>query len=607
MPVRRLEYSRTGLACFARRAVPMPFQLAPNAVVGTYRLDHLVGAGGMGVVWAARHVDSDARVAIKFLKSPDFNDGSRSRFVKEVQATRLLEHPNIVSVRDVLEADDGSLGLVMELLVGESLASRSTRSSLSLREVAALTVILCDAVAAAHQRGVIHRDLKHENIFLVHDGSVRVLDFGVAKITSLQGDVARSAGTQTGTLLGTPLFMSPEQVFGEKDIDGATDVWSLGIVLYQLLSGRLPTESESLGQTLKIIVTRAIPPLASLAPGTPWALCRIVDQMLSFRREDRPSLSAVRDAFGPFTDVQTRADDPISPLAVTVAAASPQSLRIVAPPETQYVDNNGVSIAYQVFGDGPIHLVIIPGLMSHLEAYWEYPAACRFLSMVGSLARVIMIDKRGSGLSERLPGDVAPSLAQRVDDVRAVLEAQKVSQCVLMGFSEGGPMCVSFAATHPDRTLAVILFGTRARFKRGAEFDALMSLLRSEWGRGGFSAFLSGISPDEQTLRWFAKVERLTATPRGAAALLDLLPTMDVVPLLSQVKAPTLVMRRAFDVVASAGAVKQLASGIKDAELIEYPFGGHHPMIGDYESLLADVASFLARKVLPARDTLGAP
>lgn len=305
------------------------FVIAQGAVVGgRYRLDHVLGEGGMGIVWAAHHTVTRRPVALKFLKGLR-DDSSRRRLVREARAAGSIQHPGIVAVHDILESDDGEPALVMDLLDGESLRARLLREkSLTLPETSEVLVALCEALGAAHAAGVIHRDLKPENLFRLKDGSMRVLDFGVAKIVPLDARTAQSVGTQTGDLVGTPMFMSPEQVFGEKDIDHRSDLWSLGLIAYECLTGTLPTASDNLGQVLKIIVSQGIQPLKVAAPGLPEEVCAIVDRMLSYDRNARPSSAG--EVAAVFARVTGREPPVISPpRSPTPSASESSSIRPV--------------------------------------------------------------------------------------------------------------------------------------------------------------------------------------------------------------------------------------------------------------------------------------
>jgi serine/threonine-protein kinase len=248
----------------------------------------------MGVVWAARDAKRGEAVALKFVKNmgagrPDV----RRRFLREARAASLLNHPNVVRIQEILELEDGSPVLVMDLLNGRSLGEHLKRVGLiPLPELGAILQPVVDAVGAAHARGIIHRDLKPDNIFLVDttDGrrEVRVLDFGAAKLTAAAGDAAVTGGgdlTRTGDMIGTPFYMSPEQAFGD-DIDGRTDVWSLGVILFECLTGRRPFDAENGGQLLKRILSGEIPPLDARLPED---VRELVVSMLAKDRNARPA------------------------------------------------------------------------------------------------------------------------------------------------------------------------------------------------------------------------------------------------------------------------------------------------------------------------------
>jgi serine/threonine-protein kinase len=270
--------------------------LLPGAVIADrYVLLRLIGEGGMSSVWAATHALTRKAVALKFLK-PELAKKSelRQRFLREARAASAVRHPNIVQIHDVLELDDRSPVMVMDLLEGESLASRVARDGpLPLVEVARLLLPVVSAIQSAHALGIVHRDLKPENLFLVSgapgEPHVRVLDFGIAKLTGVEGDAAQSAElTRTGSMLGTIYYMSPEQTYGERDVDHRADIWALGVILYECLTGRRPTEGENVGQILKSITTGSFLPLARVAPGLPADVTELVARMLALDRNGRP-------------------------------------------------------------------------------------------------------------------------------------------------------------------------------------------------------------------------------------------------------------------------------------------------------------------------------
>jgi len=284
----------TGLGDLLRQPDAVRIPLSVGALVaGRYRLDRLLGEGGMGVVWAATHSITRKPVALKFLKAGAHSADARRRFLREARVAAAIRHPNVIEVHDVLELDSGSPVIVMELLSGESLASRLQRErSIPLAEAASILLRVVEALESAHDLGVVHRDLKPENIFLVGGSSqrVKVLDFGIAKLTATEGHAARSADlTSTGAMIGTPCYMAPEQAFGEQEIDHRADIWALGLILYECLSGVLPTRAENLGQIFKILLTDAIPPLGEVVPDIPTEVGALVGRMLSRQREARPA------------------------------------------------------------------------------------------------------------------------------------------------------------------------------------------------------------------------------------------------------------------------------------------------------------------------------
>jgi serine/threonine-protein kinase len=258
---------------------------------GRYLVERVLGEGGMGVVFAARDTKSGEAVAIKRLKQPD--DDGRRRLLREARAASAVAHPAVVRVIEVLDLDEGP-ALVLELLQGESLGARLRREgALPPAVVARIVVDVCDALLAAHALGIVHRDLKPDNVFLTTDREhpVKVLDFGIAKLTALDGEVQATAGlsTTTGTLVGTPMYMAPEQVFGERQLDARVDVWAVGLLLFECLTGILPTRADNVGHVLRKILSDTMPRLADVDPDVPADLCAEVDRMLSRERDARPA------------------------------------------------------------------------------------------------------------------------------------------------------------------------------------------------------------------------------------------------------------------------------------------------------------------------------
>jgi eukaryotic-like serine/threonine-protein kinase len=251
--------------------------IAPGAIVaGKYRLEAIIGEGGMGSVWAATHTGLGQAVAIKFV-SREFVTSSEAlrRFDAEAKAAAQLRSRHVVQVFDNGTLEDGTPYIAMELLRGENLYSRVHRAGpVPLQETVEILVQSCKALGRAHAAGIGHRDIKPDNIFLAQSndddaGLVKVLDFGIAKFAVGPND---HGSTRTGTVLGTPLYMSPEQARGLKTIDHRTDLYSLGLVAYTLLTGNLAFSSESFGDLLLQICTAPLPSLCANAPWLPPSL-----------------------------------------------------------------------------------------------------------------------------------------------------------------------------------------------------------------------------------------------------------------------------------------------------------------------------------------------
>lgn len=231
-------------------------------IAGKYRLKRLLAKGGMGSVWTASHISLDVPVAVKFMdpRYADMDD-LRGRFEREAKAAAQLRMPNVVQILDY-GVEEGTPYIVMEFLTGEDLGARLAREGrLAVRDAVPILTQVCKALKRAHEEGIIHRDLKPANVFLAEqDGDVlvKVLDFGIAKV--MRPDVAGDT-TKTGEILGSPPYMSPEQVRGLREIDHRSDLWSLGVIVYRAVTGELPFPGTQVGDILvKICVDHPIPP-----------------------------------------------------------------------------------------------------------------------------------------------------------------------------------------------------------------------------------------------------------------------------------------------------------------------------------------------------------
>ena len=299
--------------------------------MGRYRVLREIGRGGMGAVFEAVHVDLEKRVALKaLLPSMTGQPDVVARFEREGRAMAKIRHPNVVDVSDV-GAHDGVPFLVMEFLEGEDLARLLLREgALSAERAAEIMLPVLGAVAAAHARGIIHRDLKPENIFLARagDGAVvpKVLDFGISKIVHGGPD---SGLTETGMMIGTTRYMSPEQVTSARSVDARSDQFTLGVILYQCVTGSFPFTGETLFMVLSAIVSGRYERPTKLRPDLPPAFEAMLDRALRTAPDDRfPSVLTLADALRPFADARDRA----APAATAVTLVEPAPSRSTPPP-----------------------------------------------------------------------------------------------------------------------------------------------------------------------------------------------------------------------------------------------------------------------------------
>ncbi|MFB3111799.1 MAG: alpha/beta fold hydrolase, partial [Gemmatimonadales bacterium] len=267
-------------------------------------------------------------------------------------------------------------------------------------------------------------------------------------------------------------------------------------------------------------------------------------------------------------------------------------------PETRYAKSGDVNIAYQVLGDGPFDLVFVPGFVSHLECGWEDPSYARFFHRLASFSRLIMFDKRGTGLSDRVSVNELPTLEQRMDDVRAVMDAVGSERAALFGSSEGGPMSVLFAATYPERTSALLLYGSFARLMEvqisADQLQPFLDAAERSWGQGmATGMFAPSRADDPQFKQWWARHERLGGSPGDAIALFRMNMEIDVRHVLPTIRVPTLVLHRTGDQVVPVNQGRYVADHIPGAKYVELPGIDHMPFLGDADAILDELQEFL--------------
>jgi class 3 adenylate cyclase/pimeloyl-ACP methyl ester carboxylesterase len=288
------------------------------------------------------------------------------------------------------------------------------------------------------------------------------------------------------------------------------------------------------------------------------------------------------------------------------AAASVGETAVMETPETHYALSGDVNIAYQVIGEGPLDLVFVPSLTHHIELVWENPPQARFFERLASLGRLLLFDKRGTGMSDRV---AAATLEVRMDDIRAVMDAAGSERALLVGLGDGGPLCALFAATYPERTKALVLINTVPRFVRSpelpwlptrAEYERMIEEVLRSWGDREAAAERFGRgspSATEEERRSFARVFRLSVSPGSAAAYHRMNLDVDICDVLPLIHVPTLVMQRADFELMDIRNGRYLAEHIPGARLVELPGRDFAPQLGDPDRFFAELESFLKEVV----------
>ncbi|HTJ41485.1 MAG TPA: serine/threonine-protein kinase [Kofleriaceae bacterium] len=319
IPSTHSEHSEPASAtCSARRApsgdiASAPTGLAPQSRIGDWLIDRQIGAGGMGTVYAATHAIIGKRAAIKVVRAEQIaNTRAADRFVQEARIVNSIGHPNIVDIFHIGWLDDQRPYLVMELLTGRTLGRRLMDGHPLPQETIGILVQICEALTFAHAHGVVHRDLKPQNIFLVETPAgtvVKLLDWGVAKL--MDKDSEADTFTATGALVGTPHYIAPEQARA-KAVDGRADVYSLGAIAYELFLGRPPFVADNIADLITMHLREPPPPPHELWPDIPAALEQLLLSMLAKTADGRPGIAEVRRAL---LAVRTQLESQIATIA----------------------------------------------------------------------------------------------------------------------------------------------------------------------------------------------------------------------------------------------------------------------------------------------------
>ena len=285
-----------------------------DLLAGKYRFEKILGAGGMGVVVAAHHIQLDEKVAIKFLLPEALsNEEAVTRFAREARAAVKIKSEHVARVIDVGTLDTGAPYMVMEYLDGGDLSNwLQQRGPLPIEQAAEFILQACEAIADSHGLGIVHRDLKPSNLFCIRrsDGllSIKVLDFGISKVTTMGATGPEMSMTRTTVVMGSPFYMSPEQMQSSRNVDARTDIWAVGVILYELLTGKPPFEGDTLSEVCVKAAAQQPPPIRDRRPDVPLALEAVILKCLEKSRENRHhNVAELALALAPFAPKRSRA------------------------------------------------------------------------------------------------------------------------------------------------------------------------------------------------------------------------------------------------------------------------------------------------------------
>jgi pimeloyl-ACP methyl ester carboxylesterase len=508
-----------------------------------YRVIEKVGEGGMGVVYRAHDTQLDRDVALKFMVHALPEQAGRLR--TEARALAALNHPNILTIHDIGDAD-GTPFLVLEWVGGGGLSDTLPRSPLSAREFLRIALPVAEALGAAHERGIVHRDVKPANVLVTADGRIKLADFGLAKFRDPDRDVTRSAGT-----VGTFAYMSPEQARGDE-VGPASDIFSFGILAIELLTGRRPTR------------------ISTARDGLPAGLASVIERCL----QDEPA-ARFQSGFELKRALAECGELPSS----DAPGNREQEIRFCTTAD-------GVNLAYAAIGSGPF-IVRVLGHFTHLEMEWEWPELRRFWEELARRHTLVRYDGRGIGLSDPYAGEFTEETRQL--DLEAVLTAVGADQAVLLGISEGGWTAATYAIQHTERVTHLILYGAycRGAQKRPGydpeEDQALITLMRKGWGRDTpafrqvFTSQFFRDDADPGLIAHFNEMQRVSADPETAARYQESCHRRgDGRDLFRQVRVPTLVIHCQDDLAVLAEEGRLLASTVPGAQLVLLPSGTHY-------------------------------
>ncbi len=706
-----------------------------------------LGAGGMGTVFLGHDAMLDRRVALKFIAEVAPDTRARARFLQEARALARLHHPNVVGVYRI-GAVERRPYLAYELVDGEPVHRLGW--PMSWRRALRLGVGVARGLAAVHATGVLHRDIKPANIVVGKGDVAKLIDFGLASRldedsspgavpTSAATDTTQPAQSSVAQLAGTPTYMAPELWTGTPP-SAASDVYALGLVLWQLLAGDLPFAGYDADALVLAIRSRALPPVASARLDLPLPLAELVDRCVARAPADRPSAAALRDgletilavyaplvgAAGEEGDEQraadmlaesfgratadpdrfaqrfyehaftlepsiralfpsdmsalrvklvstlhtvvrnTRAPERLVPLledlgerhlgygvrpgnfevmgrallstlaelegprwdppaealwarayqhiaehmtrgleraaqGVTPRSAPPLTRLPIDPPEPRFATAGAITLGYQSFGNGSIDVLVLPGGFGHLEGAWQEPGYAMVMSRLSQRARITVLDRRGTGLSDRAPG--AFGLHDHVQDALAVMDAAGIERPFVLATADATATAVALAATHPERVRGLVLSGgtpcpgVRPDHPDGVSadrVDALCTTLKTRWGEPLLVEEHAGARAEDPAFRaWWARYLRSAVSPATAIALIRAAHAVDTRPALAAIQVPSLVLQGAGDPPHVRAGGRAFVTGIRGARIVEVAGDGALLFARDPDPMLREIEHFL--------------
>lgn len=549
----------------------------PGDLFRHYRVIAQVGAGGMGVVYRAHDTKLHRDVALKFMvHAPRLDSEHGERLWREARTLAAVSHPNILIIHEIGDTDEMPF-LVLEWMGGGTLLDAPLARPVSVREFLRIALQIAEALGAAHEHGIVHRDVKPANVLMAADGRIKLADFGLAKFHDLD-DVTRTAGA-----VGTVAYMSPEQAGGDR-VGPASDVFSFGVLAYELLTGHRPFQGSTAGAVIGAILGDRRTRLSDVRSELPEGLVAIVERCLAHSpaarfQTGKDLTHALRQVLDETMGID--AVDAAGPHVPggSIARSSEQEIRFCTTAD-------GVSLAYCTMGTGPF-IVRVLGHFTHLEKEWEWPDLRLFWEQLAERHTVVRYDGRGIGLSDPYTGEFTEET--RLHDLDAVLTAVGAEHANLLGISEGGWTASTYAIQRPERIAHLILYGAYCRGARARpgydaeEERALVTLIRKGWGRDTpafrqvFTSQFFSEHTDPGLIAHFNELQRQSADPETAARYhASCHARGDGRDLFRQVRVPTLVIHSRDDLTVSAEEGRLLASTIPGAQLVLLPSGTHY-------------------------------